>query len=212
MGIFQATTLHSPLAVSNLLSHKDLCGRISPPPILESILNTCYPQQRGGGGLRRRPTSEKTVRTPPSIPHIQKDIVTYLYLKAFHIFFVICWFAGLFYLPRLYVNLTLAKHDAEYQRLLLMALKLYRFITPLGALALITGLGLWLIFDIGGAWLKAKLFLVLLLMGYHGSCGKLRKKFSTNTNRKSHHWFRVFNELPVLLLLAILILVVVKPF
>lgn len=141
-----------------------------------------------------------------------KDIVSYLYLKAFHIFFVVSWFAGLFYLPRLYVNLALAEQDAEYQRLLLMARKLYRFMTPLGALALATGLGLWLGFGIGGGWLHAKLTLVLLLVGYHGWCGKLYRDFAAKTNRRGHRWFRVFNELPVLVLLAVVILVVVKPF
>ncbi|UTH75785.1 CopD family protein [Chromobacterium sp. IIBBL 290-4] len=138
--------------------------------------------------------------------------MTYLYLKAFHIFFVVSWFAGLFYLPRLFVNLAMAEERAEYDRLLLMARKLYRFMTPLGVLALATGLGLWLGFGIAGGWLHAKLTLVAVLAGYHGYCGKLYRDFAARRNGKSHVWFRVFNELPVLVLLAVVILVVVKPF
>ncbi len=138
--------------------------------------------------------------------------MSYLYLKAFHIFFVVSWFAGLFYLPRLFVNLAMASPGAEYDRLLLMAKKLLRFMTPLAALALATGLALWLGFGIAGGWLHAKLTLVALLVAYHGYCGKLCRDFAHHGNRKSHVWFRVFNELPVLVLLAVVILVVVKPF
>ncbi|AUH52968.1 hypothetical protein CXB49_20345 [Chromobacterium sp. ATCC 53434] len=138
--------------------------------------------------------------------------MTYLYLKAFHIFFVVSWFAGLFYLPRLFVNLAMADETAEYDRLLLMSNKLLRFMTPLAVLTLATGLGLWLGFGIGGGWLHAKLTLVALLFGYHGYCARLYADFAARRNRKSHRWFRVFNELPVLVLLAVLILVVVKPF
>nr|WP_233164258.1 CopD family protein [Chromobacterium sp. ASV23] len=135
-----------------------------------------------------------------------------MYLKAFHIFFVVSWFAGLFYLPRLFVNLAMASPGPEYDRLLLMARKLLRFMTPLAALALATGLALWLGFGIAGGWLHAKLTLVALLVAYHGYCGKLYHDFANHGNRKSHVWFRVFNELPVLVLLAVVILVVVKPF
>ncbi|OQS46491.1 hypothetical protein B0T49_14270 [Chromobacterium violaceum] len=138
--------------------------------------------------------------------------MSYLYLKALHIFFVVSWFAGLFYLPRLFVNLALAAEGDEYGRLLLMAKKLLRFMTPLGLLALATGLGLWLGFGIAGGWLHAKLALVLLLVGYHGYCARLYADFAARRNRRSHIWFRVFNELPVLVLLAVVILVVVKPF
>ncbi|MEQ6289931.1 CopD family protein [Vogesella sp. GCM10023246] len=138
--------------------------------------------------------------------------MAYLYLKAFHIFFVVAWFAGLFYLPRIYVNLAMAQPGAEYDRLLLMAHKLLRFMTPLGVLAVL--LGLWLMFGygIGGGWLHAKLTLVAGLIGYHGYCGKLLADFRSGHNLRSHVWFRVFNELPVLVLLAVVILVVVKPF
>ncbi|MEO2217126.1 CopD family protein [Chromobacterium vaccinii] len=138
--------------------------------------------------------------------------MSYLYLKAFHIFFVVSWFAGLFYLPRLFVNLAMARQPAEYDRLLLMARKLFRFMTPLAVLAIGSGLLLWLDFGISGGWLHAKMALVALLAVYHGYCAKLGRDFVTHSNRKSHVWFRVFNELPVLILLAVVILVVVKPF
>lgn len=138
--------------------------------------------------------------------------MTYLYIKAFHLFFVVSWFAGLFYLPRLYVNLALAEPGKEYDRLLLMAFKLFRFMTPLAVLALVLGLLLWLGYGVGGGWLHAKLALVAVLVGYHGYCYRLLQDFVRQRNRRSHVWFRFFNELPVLLLLAVLILVVVKPF
>ena len=138
--------------------------------------------------------------------------MTYLYIKAFHLFFVVSWFAGLFYLPRLYVNLALAEPGKEYDRLLLMAYKLFRFMTPLALLALALGLLLWLGYGVSGGWLHAKLALVAVLVGYHGYCYKLLQDFVQQRNRRSHVWFRFFNEVPVLLLLAVLILVVVKPF
>ena len=134
-----------------------------------------------------------------------------LWIKAFHIIFVTSWFAGLFYLPRIYVNLAMAK-EAEKERLLLMAGKLYRFMTPLGVLALSFGTWLWLGFGIQGGWLHAKLFLVLVLVAYHLYCRKLLKGFREGRNKRSHVWYRWFNELPVLLLAAIVILAVVKPF
>lgn len=138
--------------------------------------------------------------------------MVYLYVKAFHIFFVVSWFAGLFYLPRLYVNLAMVEDGAEYARLLIMARKLYRFMTPLAILALLLGLWLWLGFGIGGAWMHAKLTLVLVLVLYHGYCGRIWQDFAHRRNRRTHLWFRVFNEAPTLLLLFIVILVVVKPF
>ena len=134
-----------------------------------------------------------------------------LWIKAFHIIFVVSWFAGLFYLPRIYVNLAMAK-EAEKERLLLMAGKLYRFMTPLGILALAFGTWLWLGFGFEGGWLHAKLLLVLLLAAYHVYCGRLLEAFRSGRNEKSHVWYRWFNELPVLLLAAIVILAVVKPF
>ena len=135
-----------------------------------------------------------------------------LWVKAFHIIFVTSWFAGLFYLPRIYVNLAMAKQEAEIERLLLMAGKLYRFMTPLAVLALAFGTWLWLGFGFSGGWLHAKLFLVLLLIVYHFYCGKLLKDFRAGKNEKSHVWYRWFNEFPVLALTLVVILVVVKPF
>ncbi|MHB1299902.1 MAG: CopD family protein [Burkholderiales bacterium] len=135
-----------------------------------------------------------------------------LWVKAFHIILVTSWFAGLFYLPRIYVNLAMAKQETEIERLLLMAGKLYRFMTPLGVLALAFGTWLWLGFGFSGGWLHAKLFLVLLLILYHFYCGKLLKDFRAGKNEKSHVWYRWFNEFPVLALTLVVILVVVKPF
>jgi len=135
-----------------------------------------------------------------------------LWVKAFHIIFVISWFAGLFYLPRIYVNLAMSEHEAERERLLLMAGKLYRFMTPLGVLALVFGTWMWLGYGIQGGWLHAKLLLVLLLVGYHFYCGRLLKEFKQGSNTRSHVWYRWFNEIPVLVMTAIVILVVVKPF
>jgi putative membrane protein len=135
-----------------------------------------------------------------------------LWVKSFHIVFVTAWFAGLFYLPRILVNLAMETEAAAKARLLTMARKLYRFMGPLALLALGFGLWLWLGFGFRGGWLYAKLTLVIALIGYHHACGSLLKKFEQGKNTRSHVWFRWFNEVPVLLLLAIVILVVVKPF
>ncbi len=135
-----------------------------------------------------------------------------LWIKTFHLVFVISWFAGLFYLPRILVNLAMEDNDAARARLLLMARKLYRFMTLLAVPALAFGLWLWLGYGIGGGWLHAKLVLVVLLIGYHHACGSLLRKFEQNRNTRSHIWYRWFNEVPVILLLAIVILAVVKPF
>ncbi len=138
-----------------------------------------------------------------------------LWLKAFHIFFVVSWFAGLFYLPRIFVNHAMAETQAEKERLKMMERKLYKFVTPIGALAVITGLWLWFGFasqlSLGG-WIHLKTALVGGLVGYHLYCGKLVKMFAEDRNTRSHVWFRFFNEVPVLVLLAVVILVVVKPF
>lgn len=137
-----------------------------------------------------------------------------LWVKSFHIFFVVSWFAGLFYLPRIFVNLAMvpAGGSPERDRLLLMARKLYKFVTPIGLLAVVFGLWLWFGFGFAGGWLHVKTALVVVLLGYHFYCGKLLKDFVGGTNTRSHVWFRVFNEMPVLLLLAVVILAVVKPF
>jgi len=135
-----------------------------------------------------------------------------LWVKAFHIIFVTSWFAGLFYLPRIYVNLAMEQDPQAHARLVLMAHKLYRFMQPLMLLALAFGLWLWLGYGFKGGWLHAKLTLVALLIGYHHYCGRLLKQFKAQQNRHSHVWFRWFNEVPVLILFAIVILVVIKPF
>ncbi|MFU8837999.1 MAG: CopD family protein [Thiohalomonadaceae bacterium] len=135
-----------------------------------------------------------------------------MWLKAFHIIFVVSWFAGLFYLPRIFVNQAMATEAAEQARLQLMAHKLYRFMTPLGILALALGIWLWLAYGFGGGWLHAKLLLVAVLVGYHLYCGHLVKVFAQGNNARGHVFYRFFNELPVLLLIAITILVVIKPF
>jgi putative membrane protein len=137
----------------------------------------------------------------------------YLWLKALHIIFVTSWFAGLFYLPRIYVNLAMVDGPgAERDRLLLMAGKLYRFMTPLAVLAVGLGLWLWLGFGISGGWMHAKLALVVGLIAYHLYCGRLLRGFRAGRFTRSHVWFRWFNELPVLALFAVVILVVLKPF
>ncbi|MDZ4202976.1 MAG: CopD family protein [Gallionella sp.] len=135
-----------------------------------------------------------------------------LWIKTFHIFFVVSWFAGLFYLPRIFVNHAMATEPAEIARLKLMERKLYRFVTPIGALAVIFGLWLWFGYGFSGGWLHAKTTLVVLLVGYHLYCGHLVKEFAADRNTRSHVFYRFFNEAPVFLLLAIVILATVKPF
>jgi len=141
-----------------------------------------------------------------------------LWIKSFHIIFVASWFAGLFYLPRIFVNLAMVPPESvsEEQRLLLMARKLMRFTTLLMIPALVLGVVLWLVYGIGqgegNGWMHAKLALVVLAVGYHHMCGAMLRKFEAHANQKSHVWFRWFNELPVVLLTLTVILVVVKPF
>jgi len=138
-----------------------------------------------------------------------------LWIKSLHLVFVVSWFAGLFYLPRILVNLALVApdSDAERQRLLLMARKLYRFMTLLAFPALVFGIWLWLVYGIGrgpgNGWLHAKLLLVVLL---HHACGLLLRRIAAGQNRRSHIWYRWFNEIPVLALLLVVWLVVLKPF
>jgi putative membrane protein len=138
-----------------------------------------------------------------------------LWVKAVHVFFVVGWFAGLFYLPRIFVNLALVPAEgAERARLLLMAGKLYRFSHMLAGGALLFGLWLWLGYGIGAgqAWLHAKLTLVLALVVFQVACGRELRRLRSGQSGRSHVWFRWFNEAPTLLLLAIVVLVVVKPF
>ncbi len=137
-----------------------------------------------------------------------------LWIKAFHVLFVMSWVAGLFYLPRILVNLAMVPADsvAERDRLLLMGRKLLRFSTLLAVPAIALGAWLWLGYGFSGAWMHAKLFLVLLLVGYHHGCSRLLRKFEQGRNTRSHRWFRVFNEASVFLVFGIIVLVVVKPF
>jgi putative membrane protein len=141
-----------------------------------------------------------------------------LWIKSFHIVFVASWFAGLFYLPRIFVNLAMVAPQSvtERDRLLLMGAKLLRFSTLLAVPAVGLGLWLWLGYGFGqgpgNGWLHAKLFVVALALVYHYLCSVMLKELARGENRRSHVWYRWFNEIPVLLLLAAVILVVVKPF
>jgi len=135
-----------------------------------------------------------------------------LWIKAFHVFFVASWFAALLYLPRIFVNLAMETEPASTARLLLMARKLYRFSMYLSVPAVLLGAWLWLGYGFAGGWLHAKLTLVVLAIGYNHACGSILKKFEKGVNTRSHKWFRIFNEVPAFLLLAIVILVIVKPF
>ena len=140
-----------------------------------------------------------------------------LWIKTLHIVLVASWFAGLFYLPRIFVNLAMVEpgSEAERQRLLLMARKLMRFTNILAVPALALGLWLWLGYGIGSGpgsgWMHAKLAVVILTLAYHHQCGRLLRVFERGQNSRSHVWFRWFNELPVLFMLAAVVLVVVKP-
>jgi putative membrane protein len=138
-----------------------------------------------------------------------------IWVKTLHIFFIIAWFAGLFYLPRLFVNHVMTEEEPVKQRLAIMERKLYRFITPWMALTVI--FGLWMLIDYAWLayshllWLKLKLGLVAILIAYHFYCGRIMRQLANNTNQRSHIWFRWFNEFPVLILAVILVLTMVKP-
>lgn len=140
----------------------------------------------------------------------------YLWVKTLHLMFLISWFAGLFYLPRLFVNLAMVPEgsDAERDRLLLMARKLHRFMGPLMVLALAFGLWLWLGYGVGAGsgWMHAKLALVTVLVVFHLGCGRVLGRFAEGRNARTHVWYRWFNEVPTVALLLVLILVVLKPF
>jgi len=140
-----------------------------------------------------------------------------LWVKALHIVFIAAWFAGLFYLPRFFVNLAMEEEPAARDRLLLMARKLFRFTTILAWPAILLGVLLMAGYGIGlygpgNGWMHAKLVVVVLTIGYHHACGSLLRKFERGLNRRTHTWYRWFNEVPVVLLLAAVVLVVVKPF
>ncbi|MEE4299827.1 MAG: protoporphyrinogen oxidase HemJ [Pseudomonadales bacterium] len=139
----------------------------------------------------------------------------FLWLKAFHIIFVVCWFAGLFYLPRLFVYHAMTEDRATIEQFKIMERKLYRFVTPFAVLAI--ALGLWMILlapeaYLRSGWMHAKLALIVALVAYHVWCGRLLRQLRDDVSTHSHRFFRVFNELPVLILFPVVILVVVRPF
>ena len=136
-----------------------------------------------------------------------------LWIKALHISFMVTWFGGLFYLPRLFVYHAMADDKAGIERFKIMERKLYfGIMTPGAVLTIILGLWLWLGYGISGGWMHVKLLLVLILIAYHVYCGKLVNDFKHDRNRHDHVFYRWFNEFPVLILFAVVILVVVKPF
>mgnify|MGYP003482678372 CR=1 FL=1 len=135
-----------------------------------------------------------------------------LWVKSLHIVFMVTWFAGLFYLPRLFVYHALADDQVSKERFKIMERKLFwGIMTPGGVLTVLSGLWLWLGYGFSGAWLYAKLALVVVLIGYHAWCGKLMLDFRADRNTRSHVWFRWFNELPTVALFATVFLVVFKP-
>ena len=136
-----------------------------------------------------------------------------LWVKALHIIFMVTWFAGLFYLPRLFVYHAMTEDRVSHERFLVMERKLFwGIMTPGGVLTIVFGLWLWLAWGFSGGWLHAKVALTALLVVYHVWCGRLMLDFRAGRNNKSHVWFRWFNEAPTVVLFAVVILVVVKPF
>ncbi|TCV88085.1 CopD family protein [Sulfurirhabdus autotrophica] len=135
-----------------------------------------------------------------------------LWIKSFHIIFMVTWFAGLFYLPRLFVYHAMSEDDASNQRFKIMERKLfYGIMTPGGIITIALGLWLWLGYGFSGAWLHAKVTLVTILVFYHIYCGKLLLDFKHDRNQHNHVFYRWFNEFPVLILIAVIILVEIKP-
>jgi putative membrane protein len=135
-----------------------------------------------------------------------------LWVKSLHIVFMVTWFAGLFYLPRLFVYHALAEDQVSKERFKIMERKLFwGIMTPGAVLTIVFGLWLWLGFGFSGAWLYAKLALVVVLIGYHAWCGKLMLDLRADRNIRSHVWFRWFNEFPVVVLFAAVFLAVFKP-
>ncbi|MFM9882448.1 MAG: CopD family protein [Burkholderiales bacterium] len=136
-----------------------------------------------------------------------------LWVKAFHIIFMVTWFAGLFYLPRLFVYHAMASDAPSLDRFKIMERKLfYGIMTPGAVLTIAFGLWLWLEYGITGVWMHAKLAVVALTIAYHFWCWKILVAFKADRNTRTHRWYRLFNEIPVLFLVATIILVVVKPF
>ncbi len=138
-----------------------------------------------------------------------------LWIKALHIIFVVCWFSGIFYLPRLFVNSAMAETQDTRTQLSIMQRKLYRFMSLLAAFAIFFGLVLYAFnweYYVTQVWMWLKLLLIVVLLAFHLSCGHFVRAFEEGPVNKSHRYFRIFNELPVALLFAIVILVVVRPF
>jgi len=138
-----------------------------------------------------------------------------LWIKSLHIIFMVTWFAGLFYLPRLFVYHALAQDRVSIERFKVMERKLFwGIMTPGAVLTIVFGLWLWLGWFRGAftGWFHAKLALVALLVGYHAWCARLLRDFAAERNTKGHVWFRWFNEVPVVILIATVLLVVLKPF
>ena len=135
-----------------------------------------------------------------------------LWIKSLHIIFMVTWFAGLFYLPRLFVYHAMSDDAPSIERFKIMERKLYYGImTPGAILTILFGLWLWLGYGISGGWLHTKLALVIVLIVYHVNCGKLLADFKYDRNRHGHVYYRWFNEIPVIILIAVVVLVVVKP-
>lgn len=136
-----------------------------------------------------------------------------LWIKSFHIIFMVTWFAGLFYLPRLFVYHAMADDKPSIERFKIMERKLfYGIMTPGGVITLILGIWLWLGYGFSGTWLTIKLLLVVILVAYHIYCGKLMLDFKHDRNTHGHVFYRWFNEFPVLILIVVVILVELKPF
>ncbi len=138
-----------------------------------------------------------------------------LWLKAFHLIFVVCWFAGLFYLPRIFVNYAACEHPETRQTLAQMARRLYRFVTPFMVLVIAFGAALYAMnygYYVQSTWMWVKLAGVAFLVAYHAQCGRYVRAINEHTDRHSHVFYRFFNEVPVLFLFTIVILAVLKPF
>jgi protoporphyrinogen IX oxidase len=134
-----------------------------------------------------------------------------LWIKTLHIVFIVSWFAGLFYLPRIFVNLALESDPAATRRLLVMARKLFRFMNILAGPAIVFGLWLWM-YGFTGGWIHVKLTIALLLLGYHYACARMLKQFENGSNTRSHIWYRWFNEIPTVALVIAVVMAVIKPF
>jgi putative membrane protein len=136
-----------------------------------------------------------------------------LWIKAFHVIFMVTWFAGLFYLPRLFVYHADCHDETGHQRFLVMERKLYAIMTIGGVLAAL--FGFWLLFSyhwpLQELWLQIKLLLVAVLVAYHIYCGQLVKRFRAGENRFSHVFYRWFNEFPAITLIAVVLLAVLRP-